>query len=195
MSEFLRRLKESELVAHRKSSGIVGDFEYQLTIPGVEQAKRYAAHSTYFGAAPVPFQEYVAGVAAQSVNRQRITPERLEGALADLSLSPSMLKRLGQAMTAGRALFLYGEPGNGKTSIAERLTNAFGSQHIFIPRAITCDGEIIRVYDPMLHEEVPSSGLTQADGTDSRWVRIRRPTIVVGGELTMDNLEVTANEA
>ena len=85
---------------------------------------------------PVPFSEYVASVAAQSVNNERITAPCLLAALKDLSLSEEMLSRLGQAMTAGRALFLFGKPGNGKTSIAERLTAAFGSE-IWIPRAIS----------------------------------------------------------
>ncbi len=191
---FLRELKDAQLIGHRRSSGVVGDFEYQLTTAGIEQAKRYAAQSTYFGAAPVPFEEYVRGVAAQSVNQQRITPTLLQNALADLSLNRSMLNRLGHAMTAGRALFLYGKPGNGKTSIAERLTSAFGSGEIWIPRAVLCDGEIIRIFDPMLHKEVPDSGLVQSDGVDDRWIRIRRPTIVVGGELTMSSLEITINK-
>ena len=192
-AEFLRGLKESQLVAHRRSSGVLGDFEFQLTDKGIAQSKRYLAQSTYYGAAPVPFHDYVAAVAAQSVNKETITPRRLHAALADLSLSDQMLSRLGQAMTAGRALFLYGLPGNGKTSIAERLTAAFGSE-IWIPRAILCDADIVRVYDPMLHVEVPASGLTQSDDLDRRWIRIRRPTIVVGGELTMNNLEITVNE-
>ncbi len=106
-----------------------------------------------------------------------------------------MLRRLGPAINSGRGLFLFGAAGNGKTSIAERVTKAFG-QYIWIPRAIGIDGEIIRLFDPNAHEEVPlaaESGLLNDSQIDKRWVRIRRPTIVVGGELTMDNLEVTLN--
>jgi predicted ATPase with chaperone activity len=194
VSDFLREMKENQLVGHRRSSGVIGDFEFQLTPSGIEQAKRYSAQSTYCGAAPVPFEEYVASVAAQSVKREKITIQRLTRALADLSLNGMMLSQLGQAMTAGRALFLYGPPGNGKTSIAERLTSTFGSQ-IWVPRAILSDGEIIRMFDPMLHEEVTVSGLTYGEEIDHRWVRIRRPTVVAGGELTMDILEISVNEA
>jgi predicted ATPase with chaperone activity len=106
-----------------------------------------------------------------------------------------MLDRLGPAINSGRGLFLYGAPGNGKTSIAERVTRAFG-QHIWIPRAIGVDGEIIRLFDPANHEEMPleaNSGLIDQRKIDKRWVRVRRPTIITGGELTMSALEVTIN--
>jgi predicted ATPase with chaperone activity len=108
-----------------------------------------------------------------------------------------MLKRLGPAVNSGRGLFLYGAAGNGKTTIAERITRAFG-QFIWIPRAIGVDGEIIRLFDPVNHEECPlqaNSGLLDQSKIDRRWVRIRRPTIIVGGELTMDSLEVTLNRS
>ena len=107
-----------------------------------------------------------------------------------------MLDRLGPAVNSGRGLFLFGAAGNGKTSIAERVTRAFG-QEIWIPRAIGIDGEIMRVFDPIDHEELP---LEACDGRLRRRGRstaagcaIRRPTIVVGGELTMSALEVTIN--
>ena len=106
-----------------------------------------------------------------------------------------MLDRLGPAINSGRGLFLYGAPGNGKTSIAERVTRAFG-KYIWIPRAIGIDGEIIRLFDPVNHEEAPlgpDAGVWDQRKIDRRWVRIRRPTIVAGGELTMASLEVTIN--
>ena len=107
-----------------------------------------------------------------------------------------MLRRLGPAINSGRGLFLFGAAGNGKTSIAERVTRAFG-QYIWIPRAIGVDGEIIRLFDPNAHEEGAArsrpAACSNESQIDQRWVRIRRPTIVVGGELTMDNLEVTLN--
>ena len=106
------------------------------------------------------------------------------------------MNRLGPAINSGRGLFLYGPPGNGKTSIAERVTAAFGRE-IWVPRALGVDGEIIRVFDPMNHEEAPlnaGTGLLDQRAVDNRWVRIVRPTIVVGGELTMSQLEVTRNE-
>ena len=108
-----------------------------------------------------------------------------------------MFSRLGPAINSGRGLFLYGAPGNGKTSIAERVTEAFG-KHIWIPRAIGIDGEIIRVFDPVNHREAPlepGQGLLDQQRIDKRWVRIRRPTIIAAGELTISSLEVTLNQS
>jgi predicted ATPase with chaperone activity len=110
-------------------------------------------------------------------------------------IDKKMLLRLGPAINSGRGMFLFGAPGNGKTSIAERITKAFG-QTIWIPRAIGIDGEIMRMFDPGMHEEMPlpaNEGLLDSRKIDYRWVRIRRPTIDVGGELTMDHLEITLN--
>lgn len=106
-----------------------------------------------------------------------------------------MFLRLGPAVNSGRGMFLFGFPGNGKTSIAERVTAAFG-EAIWIPRAIGVDGDIIRLYDPNHHIQAPlpeSSGLLNETKIDKRWIRIKRPTIIVGGELKMENLELQIN--
>ncbi len=142
-------------------------------------------------------KDYIASVTAQSLTKQHPTPADLSRAFADLQINQKTLSRLGPAINSGRGLFLFGAPGNGKTSIAERITRAFKSA-IWVPRTIGVDGEIIRLFDPSNHEELPlAPGECQQEGRkiDKRWVRIRRPTIVVGGELTMDNLEVTLNTA
>jgi hypothetical protein len=194
IDELLRVLKSEQLLGYRGGASM-NDFVYQLTDLGRERAKRYWNHSTYFGSAPVSLEEYVASVKAQSLVGQPTTAEHLRKAFGDLVLSEKMLDRLGPAVNSGRGLFLFGSAGNGKTSIAERITRAFG-QEIWIPRAIGIDGEILRVFDPVSHEEMP---LEQCDGVydnrkiDRRWVRIRRPTIIVGGELTMSALEVMMN--
>jgi hypothetical protein len=194
MDEMLRGLKNDQLLGYR-SGAPMNDFVYQLTDLGRERARRYWNHCTYFGAAPIALEEYVPSVKAQSLSTQQTTSEMLGHALCDLSISQRMLDRLGPAVNSGRGLFLFGASGNGKTSIAERITRAFG-QEIWIPRAIGIDGEIMRVFDPMVHEELPldaCDGLYDKRKIDRRWVRIRRPTLIVGGELTMSNLEVTMN--
>ena len=131
-------------------------------------------------------------VSQQKLTKQHPTADDLKRAFSDLLVNQRMLRRLGPAVNSGRGLFLFGAPGNGKTSIAERVIKAFGD-YIWIPRAIGIDGEIMRVFDPGLHEEVPlaeSSGPLQTNAIDKRWVRVKRPTIVAGGELTMEALEV-----
>jgi hypothetical protein len=194
VDELLRCLKNDQLVAH-KHAAAMNDFQYLLTDLGRERAQRYAAHSTYFGTAPVSLAEYIASVRAQSLTNQKPTPESLRCAFEGLLLNRRMLDRLGPAMNSGRGMFLYGSPGNGKTSIAERVTRAFG-KYIWVPRAIGIDGEIIRVFDPVNHDESPleaHGGLIDQRRIDRRWARIRRPTIIAGGELTMSALEVTLN--
>jgi predicted ATPase with chaperone activity len=107
-----------------------------------------------------------------------------------------MCKRLGLAIASGKGLFLYGKPGNGKTCIAERITAVYGTS-IWIPRAICAGGEIIRLFDPACHEELPlreGDQILSDEKIDQRWVRVHRPTIVVGGELTMASLEITTDD-
>ncbi len=194
VDELLRRMKNDQLIGHRGSAPM-NDYQYQLTELGRERARRLVAHCSYFGSAPVSLKDYIAGVQAQSITHQRPSPESLQRAFADLQLDRRMLDRLGPAINSGRGLFLFGAPGNGKTSIAQRVTRAFGPV-VWIPRAIGIDGEIIRLFDPVNHEELPledGGGLLDQRVIDNRWVRIRRPTIIAGGELTMSALEVTIN--
>ena len=194
VDELLRQLKIEQVIFHR-GAATMGDFIYAVTDVGRERARRLSEHCTYFGAAPVALSEYIKSVKAQSLTTQHPSVEDLQRAFDDLLISAHMLRRLGPAINSGRGLFLYGAAGNGKTSIAERVTRAFG-ETIWIPRAVGVDGEIIRLFDPSNHEEVPldsGDGIIHNIAVDQRWVRIRRPTIVVGGELTMDNLEVTIN--
>ena len=194
LDSLLHSMKQDRLVAH-KGAAMMNDYVYQLTELGRERAKKLAEHCTYFGAAPVTLQAYIESVEKQTLADQHPTEADLHRAFDDLMIDRKMLLRLGPAINSGRGLFLFGPPGNGKTSIAERITKAFG-QHIWVPRAIGIDGEIIRLYDPGMHDEVPLSanqGLIDQRQVDHRWVRVRRPTIVVGGELTMDQLEVTLN--
>jgi predicted ATPase with chaperone activity len=193
MEGLLRQLK-SEMILAYKNTAAVSDYEYVLTDVGRERARRYSEECTYFGAAPVPLKDYVASVQAQSIAKQSVDREKLREAFSDLLVNQTMLDRLGPAINSGRGMFLYGYPGNGKTSIAERITRCFGSE-IWVPRAIGIDGEIIRVFDPVNHEEIKrcNTSLLQDGIEDRRWVRIRRPTIVVGGELTMAELELRQN--
>ncbi len=190
----LKTMKRDQLVA-LAGSAEMGDYVYAITDIGRERARRYVEECTYFGAAPVCLRDYLKAMEAQSIGGVPATRADLEEAFSDILVSDEMLDRLGPAINSGRGMFLFGEPGNGKTSIAERITRCFGST-IWIPRALGIDGEIIRVYDPGLHEEVETTsnaGLFDLTGVDPRWIQVVRPTLIVGGELTMSQLEITLN--
>ncbi len=193
-TEVLRSLKSQMLVGY-KGSAPMGDFTHDLTDSGVQRAQRWMKRCTFYGAAPVPMKEYVESVQKQTLRGSRPRLSSVINAFADLSLSETVVSQVGQAIVAGRGLFLYGAPGNGKTSIAERLIRSVGDT-IWIPRTITVGGEIIRMYDPSNHVEVPlGKGDVKGNETriDLRWIRIRRPTVVVGGELTLEHLEMSAD--
>ena len=159
----------------------------------MNRASRLYDRCTYYGSAPVPLADYVESVAAQSPIRDRPTMADLKHALKDLLVHPGIFCQLGQALSSGAAICLYGAPGNGKTSLTERLTKAFGSD-IWIPRAVKVDDEIMRIYAPAIHElaEVDQANMERVD---ARWVRIKRPTVIVGGELTLESLELQADRA
>jgi predicted ATPase with chaperone activity len=162
---------------------------------GTERAHRFARLCTYYGTAPVSLEDYIASVHAQSIRKQRPLLEEVRRALADLVVDDEIVSQLGEALNLGLGFFLHGAPGNGKTSIAERIVHVYGDT-IWIPRAIHAAGETIRLFDGRSHEAQPLENA--GDGTaespyDKRWVRIRRPTIVVGGELILENMEITKN--
>jgi hypothetical protein len=190
----LKALKQEQLLVF-KGAATIGDYEYTLTELGRERARRYTEECTYFGSAPVCLKDYLEAMARQSIARQHATEPELREAFADLIINEKMLAKLGPAINSGRGMFLFGAPGNGKTSIAERVTNCFGST-IWVPRTLGVEGDIIRIFDPAIHElidEPTSDGIFNVSGIDPRWVHIRRPTVVVGGELTMAELEVKQN--
>ncbi|MGQ9651641.1 MAG: AAA family ATPase [Phycisphaerae bacterium] len=191
--ERLTDLKKQQLLGYVGNANM-GDFTYTLTEAGRGRARQFMEESMYFGAAPVPLDAYCKAVAAQSITNEKPGPEHLRNAFSDLLINEKMFSTLGPAINSGRGLFLYGPPGNGKTSIAERITRCFGSE-IYIPYAIHIDGFIVKLFDPEIHERImsPKSSIFKTAAVDERWVRIKRPTVVVGGELTMDQLEIRWN--
>lgn len=190
----LHRLKQEQLVAYKDATAM-NDYVYVLTELGRERGRRFLNDCSYCGSATVSLGDYIHSIREQSLAFQNPSREDLLEAFSDLLINQKMFNRLGPAINSGRGMFLFGFPGNGKTSIAERVTQCFG-KYIYIPRAIGLQGEIIRIYDPNYHESVPdeeSDGLLQESRIDKRWVRIKRPTVVVGGELTMAQLELQYN--
>ena len=194
IEEMIHSLKSEQLLGYVDQT-LVDGYVCKLTEAGRDRGRGYNQFSSYYGATPVSFNDYVASVEAQTINDQNPTREDLDRAFSDLLIDPDLMIRLGPAVNSGKGMFLFGYPGNGKTSIAERITAAFGP-YVWIPRSITMDRDIVRVFDPMSHEEVPlekGEGIMASEDFDRRWVRIKRPTIVVGGELTMEHLEIQYN--
>ena len=190
--DLLTYMKSQRTVVY-KDAGTMGDFVYVLTEEGRDMAKRYMRENSYVGPAPVPLDYYVRSVAAQTIEAEKPQHAHLKEAFSDLLINEKMFQRLGPAICSARGMLLFGDPGNGKSSIAERITKCFGSS-IMIPKALYADGVIINFFDPGTHEPVEEeqAGPPAVDA-DTRWIRIRRPTILVGGELTMDALELRFN--
>ena len=190
----LDTLKSDLLIGHKQSAG-PGDFEYELSPKGNEQARIHLSRSTYCGAAPVGLQEYCKAIMRQSIKNLSPTFDDVAAALGDLEVTDLQISQLGQAINSGKSMFLFGAPGNGKTSIAKRAIYALGN-NIWIPRSITVGGEVFRMFDPSVHTAAPlekTTSITNDRQIDERWIRIERPTIVVGGELEMKHLEATLN--
>jgi predicted ATPase with chaperone activity len=194
VNDVLTTLKRQMFVGH-KNSAEMGDYEYVLSDTGIDRARRLMQHCTYCGSAPVSLDEYVLALKKQSIKRNSVDFEGICGALSELVMSKSAIAQIGQAVSSGRCMFLYGPPGNGKTSVATRVIRAL-SEHIWIPRTLSASGEIIRLFDPNNHEEVKPAynpSLMVTEKIDERWVLIKRPSVVVGGELNIDSLEATRN--
>ncbi|MBT8398311.1 MAG: ATP-binding protein [Gemmatimonadetes bacterium] len=176
-------------------------YQYELTDQGRQRANAALAASRYVGPAPVPLSQFREWVSAQSVRNNRVPRELLMAAFGDLVLDDEVTDALGPAVNSGASIFLHGAPGNGKTAIAERL-GALISSEIYLPYSIIVDGHIIVIYDPVYHrritpreEQEDRNGLLRRSATtDRRFVHIERPTVFVGGELTLDQLDLQMSE-
>ena len=145
----LTRLKMEQNIAYKNATA-TNDYVYILTETGRNIARNHNSDCTYFGSCPVQLEDYIKSVRYQTIEGQYPKKADLVRAFSDLLINPKMLNRLGPAVASGRGMFLFGFPGNGKTSIAERVTGAFG-KYIWIPRSVDVDGDILRVFDPMNH--------------------------------------------
>ena len=168
-------------------------FRYRLTDAGRVRAALFLEHDHYIGALPVPLDQYSAYIQQFAGEELHLNKARIRDAFSHLVLSPRVLDQLGPAIAARHSLFVYGPPGNGKTVISQAIREVL-SGDMAVPHALSIDGHIIRIFDPVNHERVDggedSSGLARSDPYDGRWVRCRRPLITAGGELTLDGLEL-----
>jgi predicted ATPase with chaperone activity len=195
---FLKREKLVEVVG---AQGLTEQqYEYTLTDKGYEKATEALERNQYVGPAPVPLAEYVEVVKRQSVRKVTVTPDAVYSALSDLELSVQIRRLIGAAVNGGHSILLYGKPGNGKSSIAKRITAMMGGG-VLIPYAIDVGGQTIRVFDPRVHAPLEGPVVTERrsvevgrDGVerrrDPRWVVAQRPLITVGGELTIEDLDL-----
>ena len=197
LEPLVERVRAEQLVEVRGSTGSGSStYRYALTDLGRDRARQYLDVSQYVGPAPVPLAAYLAQMRTLAASRGYIDHDRLRQGFSHLIISDQVLEQLGPAVNAGKAVFLYGPPGNGKTVIAEGLGRALGGD-MYMPHAIDVDGHTLTMFDPINHDslegDAESSSVISIAPRDRRWVRIRRPVVMVGGELTLDMLDLTFN--
>ena len=161
-----------------------------ITSQGRSRAVELLSQCQYYGAAPVSLSGYVEQVRKQSVRNVKVGPADVERAFDHLVFESKTLAQFGTALNSGAPIFLYGPPGTGKTAAAESLSRVLAKDEVWIPFAIEVDGEIITVYDPVIHRPTTEP---EHNNYDERWVRCQRPTVLVGGELTVEMLDLQYN--
>jgi len=205
VDQILTPLKQEKLIEIKSSQGGLGEDvskeDWDQTVRS--RAREALERSQYAGPAPVPFDVYNDAIRRQKSGRMTVTTRTMRQILSQLVISESTFQRLGPALNSGTSIFMYGPPGNGKTSIARAFGNLVLSQTMYIPYALYLDGQVIKVYDAVSHKLAPESSNEPGNTTgtlrtsirrDPRWVKIRRPFIVVGGELTLEGLDLVYDE-
>lgn len=175
-------------------------YRYTMTDRGKARASELIARCSYRGAAPVPLADYRRMIERQTVKNILVDEASVQRAFSHLIVRNELLQRIGPVVSSGRAIFLYGPPGNGKTAIAETIARIM-PETVYIPRALLIDDEIIMLYDPVTHRAVDQTGegaeqlIRRSANVDTRWLEIERPVVMAGGELDLSMLDLEFNNA
>ena len=187
-NDLVSRLRAGMLCQVTGMSGNIP--QIAITSQGRSRAMELLSHSHYAGPAPVSLESYAAQTRLQGMQSVEVHPAEVERAFAQLVMNPETLHQFGTALNSGSSIFLYGPPGVGKTTMAETLTRVLAEDEVWIPYAVEVDGQIITVHDPAIHKNAVEQEL---GNFDQRWVRCRRPAVLVGGELTVEMLDLQFN--
>jgi hypothetical protein len=198
LEPLIERTRAERLIEVRGATGTgSAGYRYMLTDLGRDRTREYLNINGYIGPAPVPLHQYYETMRRLQAARGFVERDRLREAFSHLIINDSLLEQLGPAVNANKAIFLYGPPGNGKSVVADGMGRAMGGD-MFVPHAIDVEGSIITMFDPIAHESLETEdgifNLIAEAPRDRRWVRIRRPVVVVGGELTLSMLDLTFNQ-
>jgi predicted ATPase with chaperone activity len=199
--EFLKRERFIEVKGSSGGAYAEAAYEYVITSKGSERAREVMDRSRYAGPTPVNLQSYKAAIRKQALQTVAITPEQVQQALSHLVLSEKVLNQIGPAVNSSRSIFLFGHPGNGKTTIAEAIGFMILQGEMYIPYAVEVNGQVIKVFDAVSHKVIPNEPANQygvlgdSQRLDRRWIRIRRPVIIAGGELTLESLDLNWDDA
>jgi DNA-binding MarR family transcriptional regulator len=194
LDDVFQPMRKEALVETRRRGATDGDVLYDLTQQGRARAADALTRSQYSGPAPVTLDAYIVQTQLQSISTAPVTEAALTRALNGVVLRPDVREQLGAALNSRRAVMLYGAPGAGKTYLCQKLTAVMGGS-IAIPHAIDVGGEVIRIYDPLVHKlaltaRPRSDNLDLHGRDDARWLVCERPVVVTGGELTLEMLDL-----
>lgn len=193
LREVVTFLRQDNYIEARGSSGGRQALRYALTERGRTFAAEAFLRNSYTGPAPVPVDDYTRVVGLQSVHERVIPRSEMQAAFVEETVSEALLDELGPALHSGRAIFLYGPSGTGKTYVARRLARMLAGP-VLVPYAIAVDETVVQVYDPTVHRAIAEvdrrSDSARKDEWDRRYVLCHRPVVVSGGELTLDMLDI-----
>jgi predicted ATPase with chaperone activity len=199
VEEVVTFLKREQLVSITGSRGFdEREFRYSIASAGIERVREALARSQYVGPAPVTLEAYQKVTRSQTITDLAINQEDVESALSHLVISPAMLMKIGPAVNSGRSIFLFGPPGSGKTVMALAMASMLRGE-VYIPYAVEVDGHVIKVFDNLNHQPVEAGErgnftLFEGGRLDRRWILIKRPVVLAGGELTLESLDLVYDD-